>query len=136
MQYYQTKTNLIPGTSYKDVDKIALRIFRKIKAQTKRTPYIRSAYFNKEKVFLNIFWSHLHEKPQPDRFRRLKYFECSLDLMKNSVITPTTKINPNNKSEIFHRFMGKTKGGNIFKVQIKENIKTKRKDFISIVPLN
>lgn len=136
MQYYQTKANLIPGTSYKDVEKIALRIFKKIKAQTKRTPYIRSVYFNKEKVFLNIFWSHLHEKSQPDRFRRLKYFDCAIELIKNSKVKPFEKINPKDNFEILYRFSGRTKGGEIFQAQIKENRKSKRKDFISILPPN
>lgn len=136
MQYYQTKANIIPTTSYKTVEDVALKYFKEIKKRTKRTPYIRSIYFNKQKVFLNIFWSHLHEKHEKERTRRLKYFECALDLIKNSKITPSVKTNPNKQSESLYRFAGKTKGGNIFFVQIKENKKTKRKDLISIFPVN
>jgi len=72
----------------------------------------------------------------PDRFRRLKYYDCTLDLIRNTRVQPTIKSNPNNKSELFYRFKGKTKGGNVYSVQIKENKVTKRKDFISIIPRN
>ncbi len=136
MKFYQTKRKIIPGTSLKVVEKIASKLFRRIKSQTKRTPYIRSAYFKREKVFLNIFWSHLHDKRIPDRVRRLKYFDCALDLIRNSRIKPSVKPNPNNKSEVLYRFLGQTKHRDLFVVQIKENRRSKRKDLISIIPQN
>ena len=136
MKVYQLKAKIIPGTSYKEVEKIALKIFKEIKSKSKRIPYIRSEYFNNEKVFLNIFWSHLHEKQLPERLRRLKYFDCALDLIKNSKMEPVKKVNPKDKTVLLYRFTGKTKGGDIFQVQIKENRKSKRKDFISILPPN
>lgn len=136
MEVYQTKAGIIPGTSFKTVEKIALKLFKKIKSKTKRTPYIRSAYFKKEKVFLNIFWSHLHQRNEKDKTRRLKNFECAIDLIKNSKIEPSIKENPNNKSELLYRFIGKTRGGEIFVVQIKMNRNNKKKYLISVFPQN
>ena len=134
MTVYQTKAKIIPGKNFKSVEKIALKIFKKVKSQSRRTPYIRSNYFNKDKIFLNIFWSHLYEKRNQDRLNRLRYYDCALDLIKNSRLKPTTKVNLYNKNELFHRFSGQTKEGEVYFIQVKENIKTKRKDFISILP--
>lgn len=88
MEVFQTKIRVIPGTGYRAVEAIAVAAFKKIKDKTKRTPYVRSVYFKKEKVFLNIFWSHLYQKQDRDRTRRLKYFECAIDLIKNSRCSP------------------------------------------------
>lgn len=49
---YQTKKYKISGTSFKEVFKNAEIVYKEIKSKSKRTPYIRSKYFNKEKVFL------------------------------------------------------------------------------------
>lgn len=43
-------------------------------------------------------------------------------------------INTSKEVEIFHRFEGITKEKEIFYVQIKENIKTDRKEFMSVFP--
>ena len=56
---YFTKVNKLPGTNYTEVKKNADIIFKQIKSKTKRRPYIRSAYFNKQKVFFDFFWQHL-----------------------------------------------------------------------------
>lgn len=104
--------------------------------KTKRTPYVRSVYFKKEKIFLTIFWSHLHKKSEKDKTRRLKYFECAIDLIKNSKIEPTIKENPNSKTELLYRFLGRTSGGELFAVQIKMSKTNKKKYLISIFPLN
>jgi len=133
MEVYQTKTNIIPGTNFKAVENIALVKFKAIRNKSKRTPYVRSAYFKKQKVFLNIFWSHLHQKR--DRMERLRYFDCAIDLIKKSKCTPNIFVPKSSKNEKLHRFLGKTKDGKVFCVQIKENIRTKRKDLISMFPL-
>lgn len=134
MEVYQTKVKIIPGTIFKTVEKIARRILKDVTKKTKRTPFIRSAYFKKEKVFLTIFWSHLHQKNDKERLRRLKYFECAIDLIKNSRHSPIISTSSSNKNEKLYRFIGKIESGDIFYIQIKENIKTKRKDLISIFP--
>jgi len=76
----------------------------------------------------------LFEKNERDRVRRLKYYNCGLDLLKNSVRNPSSYDNFNNKNELLHRFYGITKNDENFIVQIKENKRTKRKDLISIYP--
>lgn len=129
---YKTKIDKLSGSSFKEIEKQAKKIFRSIK--TKRTPYLRSKYFKGEKVFLNIFWKHLYDKHEKDRTRRLKFYECALDLIKNTTQDPTTKDNPNKLEEILWRFWGITKNNEFFRVQIKENKRSKRKDFISIIP--
>ncbi len=134
MIYYKTKKQKISGTSFKEVNKTAKIIFKQITSKTKRTPYIRSKYFKKEKIFLNLFWSHLFEKREKDRVRRLKFYDCALDLIKNSTHDPETRENFQKKDELLHRFYGVAKNGEKFVVQIKENKRTKRKDLISIYP--
>jgi len=129
---YKTKNNILSGTNFKEVEKQAKNIFKSIK--TKRTPYIRSRYFKGEKIFLNVFWRHFYDKHEKDRVRRLKYYDCALDLIKNTVHHPITRENFENKGELLHRFSGITKDGNNFTVQVKEDKRNKRKDLISIFP--
>ena len=134
MILYRTKIKKFGGSSYKEVIKKARASFHVIEKRTKRTVYVRSAYFKKEKIFLNLFWEHLNQKPPRDRIRRLKFFSCSIDLIEHSKNKPISKPNPNNKKEILHRFGGMTKESELFYVQIKENTRNKRKDFISVFP--
>ncbi len=132
---YQTNKKKIPGTSYKEVRKNALVIFNRIKKRTKRNPYIRSAYFGKQKIFFNYFWIHLHQKRHRERIIRLRYFNCAIELMKNSRNKPSIEVNRNKKTEILYRFLGLTKDRELFYVQIKENKRSKRKYFMSCFPL-
>ncbi len=118
-----------------EVRKEALVMFNQIKRKTKRRPYIRSAYFNKQKIFFDYFWNHLFEKNFKTRTRRLKYFSCCVDLIKNSRITPTSKENIDNRNEVLHRFMGQTRDKEIFFVQIKEDKKNDKKYLMSCFPL-
>ena len=134
MIFYQTKTKKLPGTNYLEVRKYALFILNQIKKRTKRRPYIRSAYFIKQKIFFDYFWIHLLQKNPEERTRRIKYFPCAIDLIKNSRITPISMENINNKNETLHRFTGKTKDGEVFFVQIKENKKNDKKYFMSCFP--
>ena len=131
---YQTKKYKISGTSFKEVFKNAEIVYKEIKSKSKRTPYIRSKYFNKEKVFLALFWQHLFQKQEKDRVRRLKFYDCALDLIKNSSSNPESRENFQKKNELLHRFYGITKNKEKFVVQIKENKRTKRKDLISMYP--
>jgi hypothetical protein len=135
MKAYTTKSKVLSGTDFKEVHKKARIIYKDIKKKTKRKPYVRSAYFKKEKIFLDLFWSHLYDKKsQWDRTRRTKYFECGLELIQNSRVKPTSKENPNKKSETLHRFLGMTPDKKLFAVQIKENVQNKNKWLISIFP--
>lgn len=131
---YQTKSKKIAGTSRTEVYRGALALFSEIKRGTKRRPYIKSAYFKKEKIFFDYFWDHLRQKPYRDRLERLKYFRASIEIVKNSRNKPFTKENPNKPGEIFYRFAGLTQEKALFFVQIKEDRKTKRKFFMSCFP--
>ncbi len=136
MKAYRTKANKLPGTKYSEVSKKALNIYSKIKNRSKRRPYIRSAYFRKGKIFLGLFWHHLHNKLNlKDKARRLKYFPCAIELIRNSRIDPASKEDVDKKSEILHRFKGITPKKEIFFVQIKENKRNSQKYFISVFPM-
>ena len=128
---YQTKTQKLSGTSYAEVKKEALVLFNKIKAKTKRKPYVRSAYFNKQKIFFDFFWSHLSEKNLKEKIKRLRYFNAALWVMKNSRNKPIIKQNPNKERETLYRFAGLTKEKDFFIVQIKEDKKKGKKYFMS-----
>ncbi len=128
---YQAKAQKIPGTNYAEVRKQANNLFVKIKLRTKRKVYVRSPYFNRQKIFFDFFWRHLQQKNPRERFKRLKYFAAAIELIKNSREHPCSKQNPNNQKEILHRFAGLTREKELFYVQIKENKKNGKKYFMS-----
>lgn len=135
MQVYKTKANRLQGTDFHEVRKKAFGIYTTIKKKSKRSPYIRSAYFNKEKIFLAIFWQHLWSKEKwQDRMRRLKYYAAAIELIQNSKFDPKSKDNPNKPGEMLHRFTGITNDHYLFHVQIKIDKQSGRKDFISVFP--
>lgn len=132
---YQTKIKRFQINRYKDAREHALFLFNQIKKKTKRRPYIRSVYFNKQKVFFDYFWSHLFQKNPKERVRRLQYFEAALEVIRKSRNHPTSEENPHKKNEILHRFLGQTKDKELFYVQIKENKRSGKKYFMSCFPL-
>lgn len=133
MHSYVVKAQRLAGSSDKEVIKKAQDYFKAIVRKTKRQPYIRSAYFGKQKIFFTFFWKHTFQKPLKIRAQRLAYLPCAIELIQRSRNAPTTKPNPNKKSELLHRFYGATKNKANFYVQIKENKNTKRKELMSIV---
>ena len=54
MQVYKTKANKYAGTDFNEVHKQAFGLYTEIKKRSKRRTYVRSAYFNKDKIFLGI----------------------------------------------------------------------------------
>jgi hypothetical protein len=134
MKVFKATTDKFTGTKYHDVYPKAFGLYKQIKARTKRRPYIRSAYFKKDKIFLGPFWQHLKQKNWRDRTRRLKYFPCGIELIKNSKFIPISKENPNDPNEILHRFAGITPDHDLFFVQIKENKTNDQKILLSIFP--
>lgn len=134
MKVYQSKYNKLSGTSYSELERKARKLHNTIVKKTKRNAYIRSAYFKKDKVFITLFWQHLSQKPRRDRKRRLKYYACAIDLLRNTSHEPETKPNPNGKNEIVHRFAGITKDGDLFYVQVKEDKWSDNKFFMSVFP--
>lgn len=136
MQVYRVKSERLHGTNFSEVCKKAFVLYQAIKQKTKRRSYVRSVYFNKEKVFLELFWSHLHEKLNyQDKVRRVRYFPCAIELIQHTKFDPESKENVDRKSEMLHRFAGETKSGDKFFVQIKEDKRSGQKWLISVFPL-
>ncbi len=132
---FKSKYGKLPGTSYDELIGLARYEYHLIQKRTpRRKPYVRSKYFTKDKIFINLFWDHLDQKIPIDRVRRLKLYINGIDLIRNSPYAPDTMQNPNNRNESLHRFAGLTASGEKFYVQIKENKRTARKDFISVFP--
>lgn len=133
-EIYKTKLKSIAGTSYSEVVPKARNIYKNIASKTKRKPYIRSKVFSNEKVFLDYFWGHIMTKNQGDRFRRLKLYNCAIDLIKNSRIRPESIKNPNKHNELLHRFEEQNANNEYFIVQIKEELSNGQKHFMSVFP--
>jgi len=134
-QIYKTKVKKLSGTDFKEVRAQAFVCYQKVKKRTRRRPYIRSAYFNKDKVFIDLFWQHLFDaKNWRDRIRRMKYFPAAIELLKNSKLVPKTKENPNKRFELLHRFAGMTPDNHFFVVQVKEDKRKSQKFLISVFP--
>lgn len=131
MKAYQTKASTISLKRYGDIKKETFRRFNLIKKRTKRKPYIRSAYFNKQKIFFDYFWSHIFQKSPKERVKRLQYFSAAIDLLKNSKNDPVSQDNPHKSNETLHRFLCATKEKNLFCVQVEENKRTGNKYFMS-----
>lgn len=132
----QTHCSKLPGTSYGEVRRHAMHIFRQIQKRTKRRPYVRSAYFKKQKIFFDFFWEHLAQKSPRERFIRLKYFAAAIEVLKESRNDPVSQENPHVRGEILHRFVGITKEKDIFYVQVKEDKRSGRKYLMSCFPQN
>lgn len=132
MKAYKVSSPKIGATRYEDVFKRARIIYRSIEGRTKRQPYVRSMYFDKEKIFLNYFWKHLEQKSYIQRRRRLRLLPCAIELMEKSHYLPISKENPNKKGEVLHRFVGITGSDELFYVQIKEDLRSGRKYFMSV----
>ncbi len=128
---YQIKSLKLSGTDFEELKKKAKDIFKEIKSRTKRKPYIKSAYFNKQKVFFDYFWQHLNQKRRRERKVRLQLFAIAIELIRNSRNTPLSNDNPANRNETLHRFAGLTKDKRLFYVQIKEDKKRGHKYFMS-----
>jgi hypothetical protein len=130
---YQCRSRLIIGKNDFYITKIARRIFHDIERRTKRRPYIRSAYFDGEKIFLDNFWVHLNQKNSRDRARRLRYFNVALELIQHSKIAPILQSYDHLNHQILYRFMGVVQN-ETFIVQIKEDVKREQRFFMSVFP--
>ncbi len=135
MTPYQTKVSKLSGTSYSEMMKHAKTLYASTRRKTKRRPYIRSAFFKKEKIFFDFFWNHLFEKSFKQRVSRLRYFPCALELIERSRNQPVKIKSPHQKDEVLYRFIGITNEGELFYVQIKEDIKSKHKYLMSVFPV-
>lgn len=134
VEIYRTKVAKTNGSDLKEVKKKVTLAYKLIVGRSKRKAHIRSNYFKKDKVFLELFWIHLSEKNFWEQKRRLQFFNCGIDLIKNSQFKPGIKINPNKHSELLYRFTGTTQKNEYFYVQIKEDKKSGKKWLMSIFP--
>ena len=133
MSTYHTKTPPMYRSNYREIAKRAHMLLHLIEQQTKRKPYIRSAYFEKEKIFIQYFWPHLNQKHRRGRIDRLRLLPCAIELIRNSRNKPEIKITA---QETLYRFEGKSITGETFYVQIKHDIKKNEKYFMSVFPKN
>ena len=136
MSVYKSKYSEYFGSNLEEVTRRARYEYHTIQKRTpRRVPYIKSKYFTKDKIFVNNFWDHNNQKSPRERVRRLKLYACAIDLIRNTTLSPDT-IYTNVDMDIgLHRFYGQTRGGKYFCVQIKENKRSGRKDFISVFPI-
>lgn len=132
MNYYKSKYSLISGSDIAEVIKNARKEYTKIQHLTRRQPYIRSVYFSKDKIFLSVFWHHLAQKHRAEKFVRAQLFLVAVDLMRKTTIEPETRIT---NGVLLHRFMGESKEGIRYYVQVKQEKKSGRKDFMSAFPV-
>jgi len=135
MKVYKVKAGLIPGSNYKEVNRKVQELFYEIRKKTKRKPYVRSVYFNKQKIFFDYFWVHITQKSFSERVRRLRFFGAGIELIRESKHNPYTTQSPEKEIEVFHRFYGVTQNNEYFTVQIKDNKKTGAKQLMSIFPI-
>ena len=112
--------------------KLARKEFSNLRSVSKRSPYIRSKYFKGSKVFLTVFWHHIMQKHRTNRMVRLRFYRVAIDLLENTRIPPETITSKAHKDILLHRFYGKTIEGELFCVQVKEDQRLKRKDFMSV----
>lgn len=131
---FRSKYGKLSGGSYDEVAPKARKEFNTVKKLTKRQPYVRSAYFKKDKVFISLFWEHLAQKHRADKMHRLRLYLCALDLLRHNTLSPTTIFSKDNLNILLHRFEGETKDGDEFYVQVKEDKRSGRKDFMSVFP--
>lgn len=135
MQIYKTRTRKFHGSHFHVVHEQAAGLYTEIKKKSKRRTYVRSAYFAKDKIFLDLYWHHLFEKSNwRDRVRRMQYYGCAIELLQKSHFKPNSTKDPNKPNEMLHRFYGVSADNELFCVQIKENLKKKQKFLISVFP--
>jgi len=135
MQAYRSKYSRLPGTTFNEIMAAARREYHAVQKRTpRRVPYVRSSYFAKDKVFLNTFWEHLKQKHPSEQARRLKFYLAALDLLRNTTYTGESIIEHNNPDVFLHRFLGQTHDGEHFYVQVKDNRRSGRKEFMSVFP--
>ena len=74
----------------------------------------------------------MSQKNLKEQTKRLKLYAAAIDLMRKSRCEPDTIFDGKNRSVLLHRFYGITKDKVEFCVQVKENKRTGRKDFMSV----
>lgn len=131
METYQSKASTLPGTSYDETLRLVRHEQKKIENLTKRQPYVRSTYFSNDKVFIACFMNHAMQKSRKERTERFKLYNAAIDLLRNTRHEPETILKKDLPGVVLFRFYGVTKDGQKFCVQVKQENRTGRKDFMS-----
>lgn len=72
------------------------------------------------------------QKHRKERMKRLKFYSAAIDLLRNTTSGSDMIFDAKNLDIMLHRFYGKTKDGHEFCVQVKEDKRSGRKDFMSV----
>lgn len=134
VKVYRCRIKQLVGSDYREVYGLASKAYQKAKGSTKRRPYIRAVFYGRGKIFLQLFWDHLMQKPWKERVVRMKLLPCAIELLQLSTYVPLSRQNPNRSTELLHRFLGITPENVEFVVQVKEDKRTGEKWFMSVFP--
>jgi len=135
-KYFQSKYSKLTGSSLEELALAMRRVYKLTVGTSRRKPSINSKckLFKTPRVFLDLYWPHLNQKTPRERFRRMSLYECALDVIRNSHIKPIISKSSDGKA-VYYRFYGITKDRIKFCVQIKEEVKTGQKYFMSAYPV-
>lgn len=118
-----SQVNPIRGRNNRAVIKDARKFYKEWKKvcsgiSAKRRPYVKIRILKRgrqqnTKIFIDKFQAHLRQKNMQDVTRRMKLLPCVRDLLENTDEVPNMEGN-------ICLFRGKTPGGEIFEMVIKE----------------
>ncbi|MDR3125811.1 MAG: hypothetical protein LBU20_01955 [Candidatus Nomurabacteria bacterium] len=135
MNYFKIKTRPIKGTNPAEITKKAMYEFHIVEKRSRRLPSVRCKALGGSRIFLGEYINHQGQKTPLDRRRRLRFLPCAIDLLENTNLKPTTKVNPNTR-ETLYRLYGVAGNGEKFVVQVAENPKTGNKRLMSSFPID
>lgn len=125
-QIFSSRVNPIGGRNNQATIKRARKFYKQWKKEcsgikAKRRPYVKITILKRgrqqnRKIFIDMFEAHLHSKNIGDVARRMKLLPCVKDLLEDR------DEMPHMEGDIC-QFIGKTPGGEIFEVVIKEDKK-------------
>jgi hypothetical protein len=87
--HYKSRYASLSGSHSRELYQKAHAAQRALMKSSRRKAYVRSKFFKLQKVFLDTFWIHLSQKNSGERRRRIAFFVCALDLIKNTTNQPT-----------------------------------------------
>jgi hypothetical protein len=134
IKFFQSKYNEMAGTSYCELINKAHAIVNALNPNHRRKENVHCGYYSGEKIFFEYFWQHQSNKPPADKMRRIRFFQCAVDLLQNTTYAPNIEPSGKNSSELWLSFYGKTKSGVKFVVHLKSNQRG-NKYLMSIFPL-
>lgn len=135
MKTFQSRHAQLPGSSYDEISPHARKLHHIIEKRTKRQAYVRSTYFRRgkrgDKVFINLYWEDLAKKSRKKKTERLKLYSAAIDLLIHSPFESEVVVSEAAPNLIYHRFYGVTRDNIRYCVQVKQDMRTGRLDFMS-----